>query len=219
MALSLKDIAPVLKSGMSFTETQFLTRVTDDLEGVWAGLQRLLTGELTYAEDVPEVRLKAGYLNHCARLIYRYAYDGIFPERSEDIDSVDAAFLDFAFFTGIARHACEMYDTASAKWSEQTLAVAILRARLDAATLGAAPDVVILEPDHENFTLFEVAVLAQMHEKSVRNATHVTSGDRLQTIRVGTRSLVEPAKALRWLSNRRSFTPTTLPAKEDASHA
>ncbi|MNR57125.1 hypothetical protein D3C85_1778380 [compost metagenome] len=58
--------------------------------------------------------------------------------------------------------------------------------------------------------LKEVAVLAQMHEKSVRNATQPTAPDRLYTRKEGTRTVVDSHEALRWLKGRRNFKPTVL---------
>jgi hypothetical protein len=209
VALPISYIAPVLKPDFSFTETELLENLVGDLEGVWAGVQTLLDGKFNHERDgAPEIRIRSAYLRHCARMVYRYAFDGIFPQDSDEIPDVDAAFLDFAFFCGIARHAAEMYGSAAPGMSEQALATAIVRANLDAQTIGRYPDVVILEPDRANLTLFEVAVLARMTEKSVRNATQPRANDRLRTIRVGTRTLVEPAEALQWLMRRRSFAAT-----------
>lgn len=62
-------------------------------------------------------------------------------------------------------------------------------------------------------TLFEVALLAGMSERSVRNATLASARDRLKTSAAGSRVLVSPPEALRWLRGRRGFVETNLEAE------
>lgn len=57
-------------------------------------------------------------------------------------------------------------------------------------------------------TLSEVALLANMDERSVRNAANPKLPDPLKTAQVGKRSLVNPEEARRWLSGRKGFIPT-----------
>lgn len=57
-------------------------------------------------------------------------------------------------------------------------------------------------------TLAEVALLANMDERSVRNAANPKLTDHLKTEQVGKRSLVSPDEARRWLAGRKGFTPT-----------
>ena len=58
-------------------------------------------------------------------------------------------------------------------------------------------------------TLSEVALLANMDERSVRNAANPKLPDPLKTEQVGKRSLVNPEEARRWLSGRKRFVPTS----------
>lgn len=97
---------------------------------------------------------------------------------------------------------------------EQLFFHAILRARLDRGTLpelneDMLPVALCSEPE-QHLNLKEIAVLAQMHEKSVRNATQPTAPDRLFTRKEGTRTVVDTPEALRWLKGRRHFKPTVL---------
>ncbi len=111
----------------------------------------------------------------------------------------------------MSRAAAELYGTIVPLHSEKVMASAILRAQLDEETLGKHPDAVALEPEETDFSAWDIAVLAQMAEKSVRNAIHSdTASDRLQTIKVGTKTRIEPMEAQRWLGNRRSFQPTSI---------
>ena len=57
-------------------------------------------------------------------------------------------------------------------------------------------------------TLAEVALLANMDERSVRNAANPKLPDPLKTEQVGKRSLVSPEEARRWLAGRKGFVPT-----------
>lgn len=64
-------------------------------------------------------------------------------------------------------------------------------------------------PPDGYLTIAEVALLANMDERSVRNAATKGAGEgRLVTVQVGKRSLVDINAARRWLSGRKAFVPT-----------
>jgi hypothetical protein len=65
-------------------------------------------------------------------------------------------------------------------------------------------------------TLSEVALLANMDERSVRNAANPKLPDPLKTEAMGKRSLVKPEEARRWLAGRKGFIPTSKGATDDA---
>lgn len=62
--------------------------------------------------------------------------------------------------------------------------------------------------DFGYLTLAEVALLADMDERSVRNAANPKLPNPLMTEPVGRRSLVRPEEARRWLADRKGFVPT-----------
>ena len=62
--------------------------------------------------------------------------------------------------------------------------------------------------DFGYLTLAEVALLADMDERSVRNAANPKLPNPLITEPVGRRSLVRPEAARRWLANRKGFVKT-----------
>lgn len=62
--------------------------------------------------------------------------------------------------------------------------------------------------DMNHLTLGELALLANMDERSVRNAANPKLSDPLKTEQVGKRSLVNPEEARRWLAGRKGFVPT-----------
>lgn len=58
-------------------------------------------------------------------------------------------------------------------------------------------------------SIHEVAILAQMKERSVRNATSENSKDQLFTTKdADGRTTVPAGEALKWLSRRKNFTPS-----------
>lgn len=66
-------------------------------------------------------------------------------------------------------------------------------------------------PSSEYLTIGEVALLANMDERSVRNAATKGAGEgRLITDQIGKRSLVEIAAAQSWLNARKGFVPTLI---------
>lgn len=62
--------------------------------------------------------------------------------------------------------------------------------------------------DYGYLTLAEVALLADMDERSVRNAANPKLPDPLKTEQVGKRSLVSPKEARRWLAGRKGYVQT-----------
>ncbi|MDP2022915.1 MAG: hypothetical protein Q8L16_18715 [Hydrogenophaga sp.] len=77
--------------------------------------------------------------------------------------------------------------------------------RTDEATYEFGPG----NGDFGYLTLAEVALLADMDERSVRNAANPKLPNPLMTDSVGRRSLVRPEEARRWLAGRKGFVPTS----------
>lgn len=72
--------------------------------------------------------------------------------------------------------------------------------------------------DFGYLTLAEVALLANMDERSVRNAANPKLPNPLVTESVGRRSLVRPEEARRWLADRKGFIPTKATDARDVHH-
>ena len=70
--------------------------------------------------------------------------------------------------------------------------------------------------DFGYLTLAEIALLANMDERSVRNAANPKLPNPLTTEPVGRRSLVRPEEARRWLATRKGFIPTKAINKGEA---
>jgi len=218
MALPIELIAPTLKThweeGLrsnvdnekkpfkSFQDPLTEESLLKEIEGLVKGVEKLI-GNIS-GMDPNDFRWPADLSSHQAsfgKAIRRYAVEGIFPNPSDD------DYLDFAVFIRVARIA-EMYAEEVPARCEHVFSLAILRARLDAATIDVFPDMPVLEPDDDKFSLFEIAVLAHMNEKAVRNATQPTSPDRLKTFKENGSVYVDADEALRWLLNRRDFSVT-----------
>ena len=143
-----------------------------------------------------------------AQICYEYAAEGKWLAGGYDNDS---DWLDLSAFVQTGRIFVEHYGAAPPKMLEKVLVMGGIRASLDAGRVDMGEIPAVLEGQCSDYlTLFEIAVMAQMSEKSVRNATLLSAQDRLQTAKQGTRTVVAAAEALRWLSNRRSFIPTVV---------
>lgn len=66
-----------------------------------------------------------------------------------------------------------------------------------------------LNEGHESLTISELALLAGIDERTVRNAAS-TGKKTLKTIKVGSSTMIESAEAERWLSGRRGYRPTII---------
>lgn len=162
-----------------------------------------------YKVSEAAVRLTLGGPNRpkqLAQVCYEYAVEGKWPAQGHDND---ADWLDLSAFVRTGRIFVEHYGAAPPKMLEKVLVMGGIRASLDSdrPDIGGVP--AVLEGLYSEFlTLIEIAIMAQMSEKSVRNATLPTAQDQLITSKQGTRTVVEASEALRWLSGRRSFNPT-----------
>lgn len=148
-----------------------------------------------------------------AECCFDYAVEG--QLESGGIGLEDHDWLDFASFINQARWDDELHATNSMSVKlEQVFKLAAVRARLDCDIHGdvaynALPE--ILRNTAEGYlTLNDIAFLAGMTEKAVRNAAQPKVDDRLVTSKKGTRTVVESHEALRWLNGRRLFVATQI---------
>lgn len=164
-------------------------------------------------EALDKVLGGASHFNAIAEGCYDYAVEG--QLKTTGVGPQDDNWLDFASFINQARWDDEFHSANSLAPSlEHLFKLGAIRARLDSDTLGdVATDAlptVLKDTECGYLTLNEVAFLAQMTEKAVRNATQPTAPDRLHTRKEGTRTVVDSNEALRWLKGRRHFKPTAL---------
>lgn len=164
-------------------------------------------------------------------VIYDYANDGVFPPDCSALDDYLRMAISFRMelvyaneFHGIDIAApksntnqryCTMIGTGKAL--ETLLCGFMARWKLDVPGNGSddADDVrfwghMFERIDYDLLSLSEIAILADIQERSVRNYTHSTRSEdeRLKTVKVGGRTYVRPKDAKEWLSRRRRFIPT-----------
>lgn len=164
-------------------------------------------------EDLDAVLGGASHFITIAENCYGYAIEGQLKTTGTGIQ--DDNWLDFASFINQARWDDEFHSASSlAPALEKLFKLGAIRARLDIDTLGDAAEQVLPSALKDSacgyLTLLEIAFLAQITEKSARNATPPTAPDRLYTRKEGARAVVDSHEALRWLKGRRSFKPTVL---------
>lgn len=155
----------------------------------------------------------ASHFKAIAESYYDYAVEG--QLKTTGVGLQDDNWLDFASFINQARWDDEFHSANSRAPSlEHLFKLGAIRARLDSDTLDAVVTetlpTVLRDSECGYLTLNEVAFLAQMTEKAVRNATQPTAPDRLHTRKEGSRTVVDSDHALRWLKGRRNFNPTEL---------
>lgn len=146
--------------------------------------------------------------------LYRYAVEGRYLPGWLDDDLPDDYMRIAKIFARRARDAAEEHNLLVPVQCEKVIAMTQVRAGLDQAVRGVEYMALRLGEPLHHVTLFEIAVLAQMNEKSVRNATQPNAPDRLLTMRQGTRTVVAATEAMAWLCRRRSFTPTQHPESD-----
>ena len=147
--------------------------------------------------------------------MYDYGVQGI-PSRDLSGSRITGAHANVEMFLrGMNTMAMQIYlhayENAPPRLAMHTVEIAVARMVLDGGeryseygtdTHG------IGKGDWGYLTLAEVALLANMDERSVRNAANPKLTDHLKTEQVGKRSLVSPEEARRWLAGRKGFTPT-----------
>jgi hypothetical protein len=118
------------------------------------------------------------------------------------------------FFRGIdtpqMRVYLDMNYTAPPPLAMLTVQIAVARMVLDGGHRynAEAVEYEIENDDDAYLTLAEVALLAKIDERSVRNAANPKLSDPLKTEQIGKRSLVSREEARRWLTGRKGYIPT-----------
>ena len=149
--------------------------------------------------------------------MYDYGIDGLpIPTSSGSAGSVIGRHVEVErFLHAMSTLAMKLYLDAQGN-SPPRLAIlaaqcATARIVLDGAERRTDYATDVFGPGRGDFgylTLAEVALLADMDERSVRNAANPKLPNPLNTQPVGRRSLVRPEEARRWLAGRKGFVPT-----------
>ncbi|HFN4058510.1 TPA: hypothetical protein ACHQNF_002305 [Pseudomonas aeruginosa] len=154
-----------------------------------------------------------GRFTAIAHCYYDYAVEG--QLNANGIGLQDHDWLDFASFINQARWDDELHAVNSMSIKlEQVFKLAAVRSRLDCDIHGDVAYNALPEVLHNTavgyLTLSDIAFLAGMTEKAVRNAAQPKVEDRLVTRKEGSRTVVDSHEALRWLNGRRNFVATQI---------
>ena len=210
----LNFYCPILNPALRCTKEQVLEQVRDCMDGIGQGLGNIAGLDIDQSStNGKQYRLKSARLCRIAEVLYDYAVEGVWPDtgRVGEGEHLDDIVGDMAFLSGTARVAAELYGSEVPTYLEKLLAMALVRTEIVTKVEEIQLDSATLLRETEYLALQHIALLAQMTEKAVRNATQPTAKDRLETIKVGAKTMVTHGEALRWLSNRRNFKPTVIP--------
>jgi len=159
-------------------------------------------------------RIKKTVLWRIANEMYDYGVSGIHNDNFGNGTTLDGSYADAELFIrGLDSLALYLEeDDVRLPWiTNKVVRTAVARHVLEGGeryTDFGTLETNSFEGDHDYLTLQELALLADMDERSVRNAA---SQKQLATEQVGKRSLVTTEEARRWLSGRKGFVLTKFP--------
>lgn len=200
---------------MAFSKNELKTELLEFMQGFANSIERLYGGGV--AETLSnETLITSSYLWTSVSEMYDYGVLGIPVLGLGDNPMIDGGHADTEVFLNcIARDVMEPYfyedSVIHPKLSIKAARMAVARVVLEGGeryTDYGAGEHGLGNGDWGYLTLSEIALLADMDERSVRNAANPKVNDPLKTETVGKRSLVTPQEAKRWLAGRKGFTPT-----------
>ena len=191
---------------MAFSKTDMQEQLLKFIQGYASSVDRMLRtnvhGEMEDCE-----RVKKTTLWGICEVFYDYGVNGIASDGFGKGICIDAELADVELFLNYIGH-LDMYlyeDRVQLPYLAKYAArIAVARHVLEGG------DRYTYEAEHEMgyLGLAEIALLADMDEKSVRNAANAKNPHPLRTETVGKRSMVPIEEARRWLAGRKGFVPT-----------
>lgn len=157
------------------------------------------------------------YIEKVFRNFYEYVVNATFTFIEPETELMDAIGFVHAFSIS-----AEIYGHENLYQCESLILYAAARAKIDYAAGYPTWDVdgyqdFIGNGTAGKLTISEVALLASMNEKSVRNATQQNKQDRLITQKANSGIYINAKDALDWLKSRQSFRPTKYPKTDQPS--
>lgn len=145
---------------------------------------------------------------HGAMRLYEYAAEG--TARSASPMDDDEAMMNVIFFLeGLSAYGHGInFGSFSLSMPQHALDLAEKAHARHVLDGGRRHPLFVQEITDGHLSIAEIALLANMDEKSVRNASGSKAGDRLITTKVATRAVVQVQEANRWLAGRKEFVPT-----------
>lgn len=191
---------------MAFTKLEMQEQLALFIQGYAASVDRMLSTDLAEMMESPDGP-KTTLLWSVSSKMYDYGISGIPLAGLGAGEVVDAEHADVELFlTNI--ELLENYleeDSVILPWrAKRAVQTAIARHVLEGGERYLCG-----EGDQEGYlSLVEVALLADMDERSVRNAASNKADDSLRTEKINKRTMVSVEEARRWLPGRNGFIPT-----------
>lgn len=165
-------------------------------------------GKSAWHVEPGDAQIEGSWLWVTLMRMYDYGIQGI--RHSHAIQDVDGPESDVEmFFLALDHDWMRLYfEEDEVRWpklSMRTAQTAIARVVLDGGSRYTLPED---SAQAGYLSISEVALLADMDERSVRNAANPKLPDPLVTKNFGRRTLVDIHDARRWLTGRKGFVPT-----------
>ena len=207
---------------MAFSKNEMQSQLLEFMQGYASSIERLYGGNIS--ETLSNTNLITNsYLWNAVSEMYDYGVLGIPLAGFGNNQVIDGIHADCELFLNcLSSGAMDIYlyedEVIFPYLSYNAMATAIARHVLEGGerfTDYGAGEHGIGNGDWGYLTLREIAFLADMDERSVRNAANPKVNDPLKTESIGKRSLVTPQEAKRWLAGRKGFAPTQLSTTEE----
>lgn len=205
------------------TKPEVMSEIAEFLRGALESIHRIYADALPLPEP-EELQVEKTHLWSTLSAMYDY---GVMGQRVDgvhwDAETLDGNFADVEMFlAGLAglEEFLNEDNVAIPTWSLRVARMAVARHVLDGGMRWSFLEEDPGLPVFQQFLTFsELALLANMDERSVRNAANPKLTDPLKTLAGQRRTVIAVEEARRWLTGRRGFIPTestTAPAAAPA---
>lgn len=191
---------------MNFTKNAMQEQLALFVRGFASSIDRILQSTLSDEMDDIE-RVKRTTLWQVADAFYEYGINGIPCDGLGAGQVIDGEFADIELFLNhieaLDPYLCED-SVVLPRFAKTAARTAVARHVLEGGVRYSQSS----EDEEGYLGLAEIALLANMDEKSVRNAANSKNIDPLKTEMIGKRSMVSIAEARRWLAGRKGYVYT-----------
>lgn len=189
-----------------FSKSDMQTQLNHFIQGYASSVDRMLATNLT--EQMEDATcIEATTLWRISSELYDFGVLGVLLEGFGAGHIVDASYADVELFLNNIRQLDSYLAEDSViipHMAMKAMTAAIARHVLDGG------ERYLLDDAHDDgyLSLSEIAVLADMDERSVRNAASSKNPDALKTVTINKRTMIAITEARRWLAGRKGFVPT-----------
>lgn len=193
---------------MAFTKAEMQEQLAPFIQGFASSVDRMLSTHI--ADEMESIeRVQKSTLWGVSSALYDYGICGIALEGLGVGEVIDAEVADVELFLNLIECLDEYLaeDTSILPWrAKRAVQAAVARHVLE-----GGDRYFYREGGVDGYlTLAEITLLADMDERSVRNAASKKSDDSLKTETWNKRTMVSIEEARRWLSGRKGFVPTQI---------